>query len=131
MKQKSILEGSRGDLGGSWCPTPKNEGGARVGVWFGIGVSSLQGNYIETYTRRSTSATSRGEIDRRERRRESERKNAHISHFGIWAHFTALRAPTAMLSLYFFYHGQDFSYNKAMSRRVQTGNKQGERNTRN
>ena len=29
MKQKSILEGSRGDLGGSWCPTPKNEGGAR------------------------------------------------------------------------------------------------------
>ena len=34
-----------------------------------------KGNYIETYTRRSTSATSRGEIDRIERRRESERKN--------------------------------------------------------
>ena len=26
--QKSILEGSRGVLGGSWRPTPKNEGGA-------------------------------------------------------------------------------------------------------
>ena len=34
-----------------------------------------KGNYIETNTRRSTNATSRGEIDRKERRRESERKS--------------------------------------------------------
>ena len=40
-----------------------------------------KGNYIEINTRRSTNATSRGEIDRKQRRRESLCREREFFHF--------------------------------------------------